>query len=56
MKFSESGMSMKAGYSTEFIKPEHRISREFYTRDVLDVAPYLTGVKMLLNSAVLVRG
>ena len=51
MKFSESGMSKKTGYSIELIKPGQRISREFYTRDVLDVAPDLIGKILVVRQS-----
>jgi len=49
MKCSESGMSMKTGSSTELIKPGHRLSRDFYVRDVLDVAPDLIGKTLVVR-------
>ena len=49
MRYSESGMRMKKGSGIEMIKPGQKLLRDFYERDVLDVAPDLIG-KILVVS------
>jgi len=44
------GKSMKTGSFTEIIKQSQRLPREFYIRDVLDVAPDLIGKNLVVKN------
>jgi len=49
MKFSKNGNIMKTGSPTELIMPGRRITRDFYLRDVLEVAPDLIGKSLVVK-------
>ena len=49
MRFSKNGRGMTTGYLTEKVITENRITRDFYTRDVLDVAPDLIGKNLVIS-------
>ena len=48
--FLKYGRKMKKGSLTEIENPGQRISREFYTRDVLEVAPDLLGKVLVVKN------
>jgi DNA-3-methyladenine glycosylase len=48
-RFSKNGKSMKTGYPTEILRTASRIPRDFYLRDVLDVAPDLIGKNLVVK-------
>jgi len=48
-KFSESGMSSITKFLTDTMSSGNRLPRDFFTRDVLDVAPDLIGKIMVVR-------
>jgi len=48
-KFLESGMSSNPKFHTDNMASGYRLSRDFFTRDVLDVAPDLIGKTMAVR-------
>lgn len=48
--FSKNGAKMRTGSRIDIPKPEQRIPREFYIRDVLEVAPDLIGKNLVINN------
>ena len=48
--FSKYGRKMKTGSPTDIEIPYQRISRGFYTRDVLEVAPDLLGKVLVVKN------
>ena len=48
--FSKYGIKMRTGSLIDIPKPEQRIPREFYIRDVLEVAPDLIGKNLVINN------
>jgi DNA-3-methyladenine glycosylase len=47
--FSENGMNSKIRSLTDNMRSEIRLAREFFTRDVLDVAPELPGKNLVIG-------
>jgi len=50
-RFLENGMSSKTKFLTDPMISGNRLSRDFFTRDVLEVAPELIGKTMVIRSA-----
>jgi len=48
-KYSENGTILKTKFPTDYISPGVRLNREFYTRDVLEVAPEVPGKIMVIR-------
>jgi DNA-3-methyladenine glycosylase len=48
-KYSENGMNSKTKFLTENMSKGIRLTRNFYTRDVLDVAPEIPGKTMVVR-------
>jgi len=48
-RFSENGTNLKTGFHIE-MKQGNRLSREFYIRDILSVAPELIGKTLVIRS------
>jgi DNA-3-methyladenine glycosylase len=49
LKFSASGTSLKTKFPTDFMNSGSRLTIDFYTRDVLKVAPELIGKEIVIR-------
>jgi DNA-3-methyladenine glycosylase len=49
-KYSENGTNLKTKSPTDFMNKSRRLSREFFIRDVLFVAPELIGKRLVIKS------